>query len=167
VRALRRSSTKKPGFVGSIAVVCASVAVAIYMVALSDRRSGTGGLTAVETALFNILILLLGLSGSYFFGKVSSQLPNARSAFRRLVSLYRSLSRFLETIEDRRQLLRSEAIDGRLSLERALDTLHLLETQITEQLQTVDDAVADWQDVAPDSIADLVHQLKARKEAST
>ncbi len=158
-----RSPLKKSGLVGSIATVLASIAVAIFMVALSARRKA--GLNTVETSLFNVLILGLGLSGSYFFGRVSSQLPNARSAFRRLVSLYASMGRFLETIETRREVLRSDAVEGRVSLDRALDTLDVLDVQIREKLQTVDDAVADWRDVAPDTVADLELGLKRNKES--
>ena len=146
----------------SFLVVAGSICVPGWMIWLSSIRQDKGaGLTAVEVALFQAVILILGLAGSFFFGRVTSTTPqNAKSAFRRLVSLYQGLGRFLATIDERRQALTDAADGDTLPLDKALDTLLILEVQIQEKLQTIDDAVADWRDVAPDEVRELEDNLR-------
>lgn len=132
-------------------VILASLACSGWMIWLASVRQEKGtGLTAVETALFQTIIAILGLAGSFYFSRATSNTPqNAKSAFRRLVSLYEGLGTFLTTIEARRRVLIARAEEKTISLDNALDTLDILEVQIREKLQTIDDAVADWRDLAP------------------
>lgn len=78
--------------------------------------------------------------------------PHARSAFRRLISLYESLSR------------------AGAELERAKDsqtqdlTLVKLEAIIVEQLATADDALEDWRDIVPKEVAELRSKLTTARD---
>ena len=58
--------------------------------------------------------------------------PHARSAFRRLISLYEGLSRVANVIEE------PEVDEVKLKVIRAI---------VVEKISTADDALADWEDV--------------------
>jgi len=80
----------------------------IIAIALSIAAA-KGNLTLLENALLQVLSLGLGLTGSYIFGRMSAREAardlvqvNARSAFRRLLSLYTSLSRLATAIQGAR-----------------------------------------------------------------
>ena len=97
-----------------------------------------------------LAISALGLIGSYIFGKNSALenaneviKPHARSAFRRLLSLYQSLSRVAFTIDDCRN-----SGDYKLTVEK-------LESIVIEQLATADDAIEDWADIVPAEVNEL------------
>lgn len=63
-------------------------------------------LPPLESVILQLFAVLTGLGGSFIFGRQSAReaareiiKPHARSAFRRLLSLYHSLSRVAVTIE--------------------------------------------------------------------
>ena len=104
-------------------------------------------LTPVEVIALQIITLLAGIGGSYLFGRQSARdagkemiEPHARSAFRRLISLYEGLSRVANVIEE------PEADAVKLKVIRAI---------VVEQISTADDALADWEDVVPEAVAEL------------
>ena len=78
--------------------------------------------------------------------------PHARKAFRRLVSLYRSLSRAANAIES--------AQDSE-SPENHRLTLAKLNAIVTEQLDTADDALEDWNDIVPEDVEELKQKLQS------
>ncbi len=153
-----------------ILAVGAAIAVSIYMLFVATERD----FTRLEVALFQVISLGLGLWGSYVFGKRSaldaaSELmrPYARSAFRRVLSLYTALGRFCASIDERRTMLNAEASthSGRqIPIERAIAVLDLLFVQINEQIGTADDAMEDWRDIVPDEVAELERRGRERKE---
>ena len=66
--------------------------------------------TSLENALLQIISLALGMGASYYFGrrsvdKAAKEIikPHARSALRRLTSLYRGLSRAAEVVDSAQQ----------------------------------------------------------------
>ena len=86
--------------------------------------------------------------GSYIFGLRASKdkvkeiiEPNARSAFRRLISLFRSLSRVARITE-------SEKYDDSTKVE-------IIKAIVIEQIATANDALADWEDIVPKSVEEL------------
>lgn len=134
------------------------VIAAFIFVALSVFISGQRNLTSLENTLLQAVGLGLGLVGSFMFGKQSAKdaakeiiKPHARSAFRRLISLYESLSRVGIAIEN-----------GQSSPESQSHTMAKLEAIVIEQLATADDALEDWNDIVPEEVS----ELKARLERS-
>ena len=78
--------------------------------------------------------------------------PHARSAFRRLISLYNGLSRV------------ARAIAG---TEDDAVKLKIIEAIVVEQISTADDALADWEDVVPEAVAEItktIHRPSERQE---
>lgn len=117
-------------------------------------------LTNLEVLLLQIFSLVSGITGSYLIGKQSTKdaakeivKPHARSAFRRLMSLYESLSRVGGHIGE----YRSQADD--VNGERAKVTLEKLEVIVVEQLATADDALEDWNDIVPEEVKEIRERL--------
>lgn len=113
-------------------------------------------LTALEGTILQGFSLLLGLAGSYVFGKQSAQVaaremikPHARSAFRRLVSLYRSLSRVTLVIQSARDQQRQNN-DA---------TVEIISAIVSEQIAVAGDALEDWRDIVPEELDEIYGQL--------
>ena len=104
-------------------------------------------LTSLENILFQVFALGTGLTGSFIFGRHSASdaaremiKPHARSAFRRLISLYKGLSRVAITIEGN---------------EEDNVKLKIIEAIVVDQMFTADDALEDWRDVIPEAVAEI------------
>lgn len=138
-----------------IILICAAFIFAAVSVIVASQRP----LTSLENTLLQAVSLGLGLIGSFLFGKQSATdaakqiiKPHARSAFRRLISLYESLSRVGVEIENSRGN-QSEGI-----------TIARMEAIVVEQLATADDALEDWRDIVPEEVEELRGKLKTKKE---
>ena len=77
--------------------------------------------------------------------------PHARSAFRRLFSLYMSISRVASII--------SMSKDP----ENSHGTLGKVEVIVREQLATADDALEDWRDIVPEEVDELSRKLQTNR----
>jgi len=113
-------------------------------------------LTPLESVLLQFLSLAAGLGGSYYFGlKTEGEAaktlvePSARSAIRRVYSIYSGLSQVLYEIESGRVEERDDAV-----------TLQILEAIVMGQIQTVDDALEDWRQFAPDAVLEIETRAK-------
>ena len=113
-------------------------------------------ITPLEGVLFQFFALAAGLTGSFIFGKQSARAaaqeiikPHARSAFRRLTSLYLGLSKIAGAIKAARNL-RSDSVE-----------LAELDGLVMSQLATADDALEDWRDIVPKELDDLRQRLSA------
>ena len=99
--------------------------------------------------LFQLVVLITGLLGSYIFGRNAARAgaldvikPHARAAFRRVTALYNSLYRLSTRIEE----LKDEESDHRLDLIQAL---------VNEQITTGQDAMEDWRDIVPEEVEQI------------
>lgn len=136
--------------------VGASLVIAGVFIYTSIGRN----LTTLENTLFQIFTLSAGLVGSYFLGRESAaqnarelMKPHARSAFRRLLALYRGLSRIGGEIEVSRLTL---------STDQYLNScLGKLEGMVTEQIATAADALEDWNDIVPEEVQELKQKLES------
>lgn len=135
--------------IGPILLICFSLAISIILAYTATKRT----LTGLESTLWQIFVFAGGLAGSFIFGRQSAReaakemiKPHARSAFRRLLSLYHSLSRAAITIE---------AAQISDSHENDQVALARLEEIIAEQLSTADDALEDWRDIVPEDVGEL------------
>lgn len=137
----------------ALLMIAAFITVASSIFIASQRD-----LSSLENTLLQVFSLCIGLIGSFMFGKQSAKdgareliKPHARSAFRRLMSLYESLSRVLNEIERYRD-------QGPHSSES--HTIAKLEAIVIEQLSTADDALEDWNDIVPDEVSELRNKLE-------
>ena len=137
------------------------VLVAILVAGVSVYIATQRTLTSLEGVLLQSFTLIAGLFGSFLVGRQSAKdaareiiKPHARSAFRRLMSLYQSLSRVATEIE--------ESLSGEGNKNSEVD-LARLKAIVIEQLATADNALEDWNDIVPKDVAELRDKLKARQ----
>ena len=135
-------------------LVLVAIGVSVFVAYTVTTRT----LNGVESVLWQIFVLVAGLTGSFIAGKQTAReaaseiiKPHARSAFRRLISLYNGLSRAANTIESSQSSKSDE--DYQVLLAR-------LEEIVTAQLTTADDALDDWNDLVPEDVAELKQKLR-------
>ena len=136
-----------------VLLILISLGVAVYFISVTTTRT----LTGLESVLLQIFALVTGLAGSFIFGQQSARKaateiikPHARSAFRRLLSLYRSLSRVANILAS------SQDFESREDYE----VMHAkLEGIVVEQLTTAGDALEDWRDIVPEDVEVLYQRL--------
>jgi hypothetical protein len=138
--------TKSQGFW----LIAASVVVSLIFIVISTYRQ----LTGLESTLLQIFSLGLGLIGSFIIGREGTKKaaedmikPHAKSAFRRVLSLYNSLSRLATVIEYQKEQMPGNKV--------ALHSLQMLQGIVIEQLATADDALEDWKDILPEELNKL------------
>ena len=136
------------------------VLIGVSILALSGLVfiAATRNLSGLESVLLQIISLAIGIGVSFYIGRQSAQSaareiikPHARSAFRRLISLYQGLQRVATTIESSKK-------SG--SQEDYQVTLGKLEAIVTEQLTTADDALEDWRDIVPEDVNEIHQKLR-------
>ena len=134
------------GKIITIIVILTSVGIMMLFLYIATTRT----LTQLEAYGFQLLSLFAGLTGSYIFGhRISKKRineivePYSRPAFRRLISLYQSLSRVAFLIDD----------DKEDSIK-----IQIIEAIVYEQIAAASDALADWEDIAPKSVEELKKQ---------
>ena len=123
------------------------VIFAALLMVIFGYRATERPLTELEAYGFQAVSLFLGLYGSYIFGRRVNKedieefvKPQARSAFRRLVSLYRSISRVAQTVDG------DDDDASKVAIVRAI---------VSEQIGAADDALEDWRDLVPDAVEEL------------
>ena len=122
--------------------------------------AGNRVLTQLEIIFFQVFILISGLGGSYLIGSQTSKTttremikPHVRSAFRRVMSLYRTLSRVAEVIDAPNP-------------DNDAEKITIIKGIVVGQIYTADDALADWQDLDPESVKELRDKMHTRLEES-
>lgn len=141
-----RTATKNQG----VWLIVASLIVSVIFIGISAVRN----LTTLENTLLQVFSLGLGLVGSFVIGREDSKVaakdlvkPHAKSAFRRVLSLYNSLSRLANAIEYQKENLAGN--------EAGIHSLEKLQGIVIEQISTADDALEDWKDILPDELSRL------------
>lgn len=145
---------------------------AIVLFAAAGWVAAQRQLTSLESLLLQLFVLLLGLGATLLAGYRSlraaveeSTRRQARSAFRRVTTLYAGYTRIGRSLGSQRQRL-GEAADaeGRIPVEQASLSLDLLEAQLLEQFETLEDALDDWRDLALGEVAEVEATLGKRLE---
>lgn len=119
-------------------------------------------LTKLEISLLQFIFLAIGLAIGFGVSFLVRQkavekavnetiTPHARSAFRRLASLYDSLLRASSVL---RTLNASPDPDDYRIIFSKLDAI------VNEQLNTADDALEDWRDIVPEDADELKQKLQ-------
>lgn len=135
-------------------IIAGAIALAVAMVNVSATRP----LSTLELVLWQVVSLLLGLYGSYRFGKNAAKdsardviRPHARSAVRSLLGLRDSLRALSHRIED----YRDEEADYRLDVIQAI---------VEEQMPVSDSAIEDWRDITPEDVAEIIRWWENEEE---
>ena len=128
------------------------IAISVIVAGLFAYVATSRTLTGLESVFLQFFSLLAGLGGSFIFGRHSARAaareiikPHARSAFRRLRSLYQSLYRVATTIES------SQSVE---SPEYPV-VIAKIEAIVIEQIAMADDALEDWRDIVPEDVKEL------------
>jgi hypothetical protein len=137
-----------------LGMIALGVAVMTVVVAVSKPPN------ALAAGLLQAITLVLGVSASYLFGRRSARnaaeqiiSPHAKSAFRRVLSLFQAFGRLRESVEVLSQEIGDKAESDQVSVAYVELALKLLRTQILEQIGTANDAMEDWRDMVPDEVA--------------
>ena len=140
---------RRAEIIAPFVLIVVSIGLMVFFGVTATERK----LTDVEAIVFQILSLFSALIGSYIFGRQTSKeliketiQPHARSAFRRLISLYKSISRVAAIIES------SDYGDD-------ANKVAIINAIVTEQIATADDALGDWQDVVPEAVEELLKNM--------
>ena len=135
-------------------LVVISIAVSYFFIKIANERA----LTEIEGVLLQCVCLGLSIVGSFLFGKISAQQaaeklvkPHAKSAFRRLISLYKSLSRVAFII--------TQSEDAKPTDQKIV--LSQVAAIVQQQIDTADDALEDWRDLVPNEVDELKKKLNA------
>jgi hypothetical protein len=144
---------------GTVVIVLAIVFSLTFV--LYIYFSSTRELSGLENVLLVLFSLLASMAASFFFGRYSAGeaakeiiKPHARSAFRRLQSLYKSLSRVAKISGTALESTSPE--DHKLALLR-------LESIATEQIAAANDALDDWRDIVPEDVEELEQRYSEQK----
>ena len=151
----KRSSRSKTTFLSiglSWLVIALSSGACVLLVVLFVKLSSTRTLSQLEAILFQLIILATSVVVSYLLSLKSARVTahdmvkaHVRPAFRRVVSLYSSLSRLAIRIEELRN-------DPSLDTKHALD---VIDAVVREQIPTGADTLGDWRDILPEDVKDL------------
>ena len=135
------------------------ITVSLVVLGAFWQVANTRSYTDLESYFLQISVALVGIAISFYSGRLSVReaareiiKPYARSAFRRLVSLYRSISEVGRTIESSRNI---ESLDNYKMI------LAELKGIVFWQLVTADDALEDWKDIVPEEVKKLDRKLSA------
>ena len=125
-----------------VILIGASVAVSVIFAAVMVTITAKRPLSPLETMLFQIVTLGVGLGGglfgSYKFGQnFAANKQHARSALRSVIVLHRGILELSSTISR----LNERRPDGRFDLLQAL---------VSQLSNVCSSAIADWRDVIPD-----------------
>ena len=115
-------------------------------------------LTDLENVLLQFFFAAIGYVGTFLVGRESARnaakdvlKPYARSAFRRLVSLYRSHQQMASIIE---------ASQDSRTIEEHQMALARLEGVVLGQIGTADAAMEDWRDIVPEDVEELYRSAR-------
>lgn len=146
-----------PKITGVALVVISLVIITVVYVVASLVRP----LSGFENVLLQLFSMIFGFLGSYILGRESAReaardiiKPHARSAFRRLLSVYESLSRIALAID-------SSKPAGNEPQPHVLDKLQAM---VTDQIYTVDDALEDWRDIVPEDVTEILERFTERTQ---
>ena len=138
-----------------------SVGLAITHVVIGSQRA----LSPLEGIMLQFLLLTFSIIASFVVGRQSAKQagkelikPHARSAFRRVMSLYNSLWRLGDAIERGKQEENSE-VHKKMVLEK-------LQAIVFEQIATADDALEDWRDIVPEDVEEIVRRTEQRRSGN-
>ena len=125
-----------------------TVVLSVTLISVAQSRP----LTPLEGILFQAVILAAGVGASYMIGKSTALeaaretiRPYTRSAFRRVLSLYKSMYSLSVRIE----AMQEEGYDPRLDVIRAV---------VDEQIPSGRDALEDWRDIIPDDVDEMLQR---------
>jgi hypothetical protein len=162
------AATPGPYFIlGSLVLAVITVAVGTAELKPSEEPN------RLATSLLQAITLVFGTWGSYALGRDASReaakaqvRQHAKSAFRRVLTLYGALGRFRDQAETEMAFLKEkqDVASGSVSVDIAQMCLDKFRLMSLEQIATGEDALEDWRDLAPDEVARI--EAQATREAA-
>lgn len=165
---LLRSSAQ---YLWSVTPIVALFACTVYVSKRMIDTSADRTLSSLELTLYQVISVALGIGASFMAGQKQARTaaadvvrPHAKSAFRRVIAVYRDLSQFGAAVEGSRTILENMTdANGKLSLPQVNSVLDALSNQIRATLGTVNDAADDWRDLVPDDVDELEQRAASLK----
>lgn len=148
------------------------LAVLTVVVGTADTKPGHEP-NRLATSLLQAITLVFGTWGSFVLGKDASReaalgqvRQHAKSAFRRVLTLYKALGRLKAQAETEMAFLegKQDPVTGAVSLDLAHMGLDKLRLMSLEHIATGEDALEDWRDLAPDEVARIQAQAAYTEE---
>jgi hypothetical protein len=154
-------------------LILASLVLAFLTVRIGTAEPKSGEEpNRLATSLLQGITLVFSTYGSYALGKLASReaaeaqvRQSARSAFRRVRTLYMGLGRLSQkaTSESTRLIsARENASADLVRLDLALASLDKLFLMAEEQRATGVDALEDWRDLAPDEVGRIENEIEEK-----
>ena len=137
----------------TLVILCVTfIAALVGVIVVSIYRS----FTLLESLLFDVLVLGLGLAASYRFGRFATQdaaremaKQHARPSFRRVLTLYNSLHQLSARIESFNQTAADDRFD-------------VIQAVVEEQIAGIGAAIEDWRDIVPEDVDEIVARNESR-----
>ena len=163
-----RPTTRFRWFRWEAVLIIASVLASLVFAGAMIWTASIRPLSGLETVLFQILVLFVGLAGglygSYKFGKASAEQagkdvirPHARSALRSVMVLNDNLIELHEPIE-------------RIARDTADERVAMLHHMVNALNRVAVSAINDWRDVIPEDFQDIgetvVHSITTEGEGT-
>ena len=148
VRELYRRSADKIGSRVGWLLVVGAIAYTMWRIGVESGRP----VTSTEEAIGELFALIGGIAGSFLAAR-STFRGHARSAFRRLLSMYAGLGEIAKTAVCETP----EEHESALARIGAIASVHY---------GTALDALEDWNDIAPQQVAELRESLSRRRQTS-
>ncbi|MDE0775854.1 MAG: hypothetical protein OSB43_06260 [Nocardioides sp.] len=154
---------KKPG----PWLVFASVLLAVLTVLVGTAETPN----KFAASLLQAATIILSIYGAFVLGKDASRdaaqeqvSQHAKSAFRRLLTLYGALERLRAQSEAEMVFLvgKHDGSTGLVRLDLAQMSLDKVRLMSAEQIATGEDALEDWRDLAPDEVARIEAAARER-----
>lgn len=156
-------------------LILGSIVLAILTVVVGTAKVGPGEEpNRLATSLLQAITLVFGTWGSFVLGRDASReaaraqvRQHAKSAFRRVLTLYGALGRLRAQAETEMAFLRDkqDAPTSSVRLDIAQMSLDKLRLMSLEQIATGEDALEDWRDLAPDEVARI--ETQANRQQAT
>lgn len=135
------------------------IGLSIVLVVVFTVVAVTGEPTPLEATALQFVSIASGLGGSYLFGRQASRKvaqahlrPHLRSSFRRLVSQSFGLSRCAN-------------IAAQCGPGDEEKTLAIISEVLALQIVAAGDALADWEELDPDAVAELKESIEEKRKA--
>lgn len=149
--------------ISGLFIATAILAIVTVKVATSAPANRTAA------ALLQVMTLALGIVASVYTGRRTARTaaedvlrPHARSAFRRVLSLFQAFGRLEQSIDDRTEDLTqiANANSGNVEIASVRLAMNALRSQVIEQVGTASDAMADWRDIVPEEVEKIEKRIR-------
>jgi len=159
--------SKQGGLWVALAIFIGAIIVAVITVIVA----GASHPNPLAAGLLQGIAVVLSVAASFWFGRLATEQaaadslrPHAKSAFRRVVGLFRAFGNISDTIDFQMVTLEQIASEnhGHLEVAHVRLVMDALKAQAVAQISTVNDAMDDWRDLVPEDVQAIEEQARTR-----